>query len=189
MKLSHLLPLLLLSPAFELLEGDPVTPGPTVARDGSPRQFDFWVGSWECRTQSGQLSGTNKIEKILNDRVLQENWEDAAGSHGKSFNIYDAVTGLWHQTWVDASGTLLQLDGGLADDGSMVMEGTRPGPNGTTVQHRITWIPMDGRADGGRVNQVWDSSTDGGESWTSVVDLIYSPRAETEPERPGSGKN
>ena len=103
--------------------------------------------------------------------MLQENWESNGGSSGKSFNIYDAATDMWHQTWVDASGTLLQLDGGLTDEGSMVMEGLRPGPNGGEVLHRLTWAPMDG----GRVNQVWDSSTDGGDSWTNVVDLIYSP--------------
>ena len=175
MKLPHLLPLLLLSPVFALLESAPVVPGPIPARDGNPRQFDFWVGSWECRTQSGQLSGTNKIEKILGGRVLQENWEGASGGPGKSFNIYDALTGLWHQTWVDASGTLLQLDGGLAEDGSMVMEGTRPGPDGGEVLHRVTWTPMDPDRDGGRVNQVWDTSKDGGDSWTNVVDLTYSP--------------
>ena len=93
MKLIHILPMLLLSPSITLLENEPIEPaepGPTAARDGNPRQFDFWVGSWECRTQAGQLAGLNKIEKILGDRVLQENWESNGGSSGKSFNIYQA---------------------------------------------------------------------------------------------------
>jgi len=148
-------------------------------QDGNPRQFDFWVGSWECHTQSGQLAGTNRIEKILGGRVLQENWVSAAGSAGKSFNLYDSTSGLWHQTWVDDSGTLLLLDGGLLADGSMLMEGTSKAPNGGEVLHRITWTPLEG----GRVNQVWDSSTDDGATWANQVDLIYSPASET-PEEP-----
>lgn len=172
MKLSLILALLV-SSVFAW-----VVPAPAEA-DGDPRQFDFWVGSWECHTQSGQLAGTNRIEKILDGRVLQENWESAGGSPGKSFNIYDAVTDTWHQTWVDASGTLLLLDGGLLEDGSMLMEGTRPAAGGGEVRHRITWTPMDG----GQVNQVWDTSSDRGDSWTNAVDLIYSPVAEKAAER------
>jgi len=164
--------LALLAPGLGLLESAMTTTTSQTAQ--GPRQFDFWVGSWECRTQTGQLAGTNTIEKILGDRVLQENWEGSGGTSGKSFNIFDAATGRWHQTWVDDSGMLLQLDGGLTEDGSMVLEGTRPGQGGSEVVHRVTWTPMEG----GRVNQVWDSSADGGHAWTNQVDLVYSPAPE-----------
>lgn len=169
MKTTLLLPLVLLA-AAPLSTVRSVGPRPT---DG-PRQFDFWVGSWECRTPSGQLAGTNTIRKILKDRVLEESWKGAGGSNGKSLNIYDAATKSWHQTWVDDSGLLLQLDGGIQDDGSMLMEGTRPGPGGSEVLHRITWTPLEG----GKVRQRWDTSSDGGDSWSSLADLVYSPVAE-----------
>lgn len=187
MKLTRTLPLAFiacLTSSLGLLESAMSSTTSQTAQ--GPRQFDFWVGDWECRTQTGQLAGTNRIEKILGDRVLQENWEGSGGTSGKSFNIFDAATGMWHQTWVDDSGTLLQLDGGLTEDGSMVLEGMRPGPNGSDVLHRVTWTPMDG----GRVNQVWDSSADGGGAWTNLVDLVYSPAPEKAPEAvPGeSGK-
>ena len=139
------------------------------------RQFDFWIGSWECRGADGELAGTNTIRKILGGAVLEEEWRGASGSHGKSLNIHDAATGRWHQTWVDDSGLLLLLDGGLQEDGSMLMEGKRPGEKGGVVRHRIRWRPLDG----GRVRQTWDQSKDDGALWTNLVDLVYSPRTQS----------
>jgi hypothetical protein len=143
------------------------------------RQFDFWVGTWECRDASGKLAGTNVIRKILGGAVLEESWSGVSGSKGRSFNIHDAATGRWHQTWVDDSGLLLLLDGGLQEDGSMVLQGERPREGGVS-RHRIRWTPLEG----GRVRQVWDASDDGGASWKNLVDLVYSPRP-AEPETGG----
>ena len=45
--------------------------------------------------------------------MLQEHWVgDRRRSRGSSFNHYDAARKVWHQTWVDDSGGILQLDGG-----------------------------------------------------------------------------
>ncbi len=132
------------------------------------RQFDFWVGDWEVRTPDGSVAGTNRIARIENGCVLQENWEGSGGGTGKSFNIYDLTTGKWHQTWVSSDGMLLLLDGGL-ESGKMVLSGTRVGQGGATVHHRITWDPL--AAD--TVRQLWEQSQDGGESWSVVFDGRY----------------
>jgi len=156
-----------------------------------PTDFDFWIGSWECRNPDGSVAGTNTITKILKGRVLEERW--SGGGDGRSFNLFDAATGRWHQTWVDDSGTLLLLDGGLDAEGSMVLEGVRPAPPTTpstplapgteratadTVRHRIRWTPLEG----GRVRQHWTSSQDDGETWSTVVDLTYHPQAAEAPD-------
>ncbi len=147
-------------------------PAATVELPPEAHQFDFWVGDWECRTPDGTLGGTNRITLECAGRVLQEHWEDTTGGVGTSLNMYDPVTGKWHQTWVDQSGTLLQLDGGLNAAGSMVMEGTRPRRDGNgDVQHRITWTPADGT-----VHQVWTYSIDAGTTWNTAADLVYSKR-------------
>jgi len=101
---------------------------------------------------------------------LQENWQGsgAGGISGSSFNIYDRDTRRWHQSWVDANGTLLLLDGGLVD-GSMVMSGSRPTRDGGSALHRITWTPNDD----GSVRQLWESSLDGGDSWSVLFDGLY----------------
>jgi len=133
------------------------------------RQFDFWIGDWEV-TAGGQTAGTNSIHRVHGGCALQENWQGsgAGGISGSSFNIYDQGTGQWHQTWVDANGTLLQLDGALVD-GSMVLSGSRPATNGGTALHRISWTPNED----GSVRQLWETSLDDGSSWTVLFDGLY----------------
>ncbi len=136
------------------------------------RQFDFWVGDWVVETQAGQVVGTNQVTLDLDGCVLTEHWVGSRGGTGWSFNLYDRAGDRWHQTWVSNSGALLLLDGRL-EDGRMVLRGESPGPNGTRVLNRITWE----RLDGGRVSQRWDSSTDGGATWTTGFLGVYRPRS------------
>jgi hypothetical protein len=133
------------------------------------RQFDFWIGNWEVSAQ-GKPAGTNSIHAVHGGCALQENWQGAGagGISGSSFNIFDRSTGKWHQTWVDASGTLLLLDGSLVD-GVMVLEGSRPTASGGTAQHRISWTPNED----GSVRQLWEASNDGGGSWNVLFDGLY----------------
>ena len=104
--------------------------------------------------------GRNSIKKILNGCVLHERYTTPSGYAGESFNIFDAARGVWHQTWVDSSGAVLDLNGGWAD-GRMVMSGDRKGPQGNPMTDRITWTPNDD----GTVRQHWEASTDGGSTW------------------------
>lgn len=149
------------------------TPGasaPPPCTAAEHRQFDFWIGEWEVTRPDGKPAGTNRITRILNGCVLLEEWSGAGGGAGKSFNLYDARQRRWHQTWVDASGSLLQLTGGLDDSGAMVMSNEQPAPAGTgTVRNRITWTPRSAT----EVRQHWESSADGGTTWTTVFDGVY----------------
>lgn len=143
-----------------------------ISRCAAPehRQFDFWLGEWDVMSD-GKPAGTNRVVSIQNGCALQENWQGAGagGISGTSFNIYDRATKRWHQTWVDAGGTLLQLDGGLVD-GVMVLKGTRPAPNGNgTAQHRISWTPNPD----GSVQQLWEASQDNGSTWQVIFDGLY----------------
>ena len=83
--------------------------------------------------------------------------------------MYDAARDRWHQTWVDNGGLLLELDGRL-EEGRMVLTGVRPGQDGGEVLHRIAWEPLPS----GEVRQTWDSSTDGGDTWSNLFDGLYS---------------
>ena len=132
------------------------------------RQFDLWLGRWEVRTPGGTHAGTNDVTRILGGCVLQEHWSGAKGMHGTSFNIYDAATGRWHQTWVDDHGTLLTLDGRL-ENGAMVLRGETKGQDGATVTQRITWSKLAN----GRVRQLWETSRDGGANWQVAFDGTY----------------
>lgn len=134
------------------------------------RQFDFWIGDWNV-TANGVPAGTNSIHPVHKGCALKENWQSAGegGVSGSSFNIFDKATGRWHQTWVDDSGTLLELDGGLVD-GVMVLKGQRPARDGSGMaQHRISWTPNPD----GSVRQLWEASKDEGESWAVLFDGLY----------------
>lgn len=125
------------------------------------RQFDFWIGEWNVTTPDGKAGGVNRITSIAGGCALLEEWTGASGFNGKSLNIYDATRKVWHQTWVDSSGSLLVIEGSFAN-GVMTMG------NGS---NRITWTPA-----GGGLRQVWEQSKDGGKTWAVVFDGRYSKR-------------
>jgi hypothetical protein len=135
------------------------------------RQFDFWVGDWVVRGPAGKEAGRNRIEKSNDGCVLHERWTSVTPYRGESLNLYDAPRKVWHQTWVDNTGLLLTIEGGLKD-GAMVLEGERPGKDGPE-HHRITWTPG---KDGSTLRQQWHVSADGGKTWNEVFDGRYSRR-------------
>lgn len=137
------------------------------------RQFDFWVGTWDVAAPNGQKAGENRISVILKNCVLLEEWTSASGGSGKSYNVYDRTRQVWHQTWVDDAGSLLQLEGKLSA-GAMVLEGGTKRPDGTSVMHRVTWSKVG--SDPERVRQHWQQSTDGGTTWTTAFDGLYTKR-------------
>lgn len=148
---------------------------PQPAPGGGPctspehRQFDFWLGDWNVKdTASGAAAGHNLVTLEQGSCVLQEHWRGSDGSTGSSFNIYYAGDKQWHQTWVDNSGLLLRLDGGIVD-GKMVLTGKRVNRAGKLVTDRIVWTPEPN----GDVRQVWDSSADDGRTWQNVFDGTY----------------
>jgi hypothetical protein len=129
------------------------------------RQFDFWIGTWSV-SEKGKPAGENRIEAIDKGCVLLESWRGVEGMTGHSLNIYDAKRKVWHQTWADSRGSLLTLEGSFRD-GAMVLEGVHPG---TKRRERITWTPLPQ----GKVRQHWQSSSDGGATWTTAFDGLYS---------------
>ena len=135
------------------------------------RQFDFWAGDWEVVTPDGKTAGTNSIRRILNGCALEESWQGAGGSIGKSFNMYFARDGKWHQSWVDGNGGRLDLAGGLDDSGRMVLSGRMPAPQGGEVLHEISWEKLPD----GTVKQHWRVSRDGGKAWQDAFVGIYRP--------------
>jgi hypothetical protein len=138
------------------------------------RGFDFWLGTWDVFSPDGRRVGTNRIEALLEGRVLQEHWQGNGGITGTSLNARDATTGRWHQTWVDSSGSVLLLDG-EPRHGGMVLEGLTPNEADPTLsdRNRITWTPS---ADGDEVHQLWEVSADGGATWTIAFDGRYRRR-------------
>jgi hypothetical protein len=131
------------------------------------RQFDFWLGSWRVTSQ-GKPAGESRIESTMKGCAIVEHWSSARGGHGTSLNFYDRRTKTWSQAWMDDGGNALHLKGGLVAGRMILQSEPQDTPKGPSVQ-RITWS----READGRVRQLWESSSDGGRTWTVAFDGIY----------------
>ena len=149
--------------------GPPPSPG-AACTPAEYRQFDFWIGEWDVVNQQPPAGRTppvskSRISRILNGCAVLEEYETPSGYAGKSFNFRDKA-GRWNQVWIDNGGQPLFLKGGM-EGASMVLR------DESTPINRITWSP----AEGGKVRQHWETSKDGGKTWQTSFDGLYSPRS------------
>ncbi|HET6265098.1 MAG TPA: hypothetical protein VFD95_09580 [Usitatibacter sp.] len=131
------------------------------------REFDFWIGDWDVFVPDGKLAGTNRISAIYGC-VLHEQWKTPK-MEGQSFNRFDPDRGVWHQTWVDSTGGLLMIEGGLRDGAMVMSDATLPGRKDPAVVNEITWSRMPD----GTVRQHWRLTKDGGKTWETSFDGKY----------------
>lgn len=164
-------------------------PKPFDCSGAEYRQFDFWVGDWDVvpnpatrpanapAPPPGRTMPRNTITRIQDGCAIHEKWVDGQGGTGESFNVFDRVKQLWHQTWVDNRGSLHFYWGELKN-GSMVMIGEVPLAPQQRVQGRrtvrVTFTPIG-------TNQLRQSSeqlnSDG--TWTPAFDFLYTRRPAT----------
>jgi hypothetical protein len=130
-------------------------------------QFDFWIGDWDVFMPSGKIAGTNRITRTYGC-VLHESWQ-SPGVQGQSLNVFDADRGVWHQTWVDSTGSLLVIEGGFRDGAMTMSDAALPGKKDPKQVNEITWTPMPDAS----VRQHWRVSADGGKTWTTSFDGKY----------------
>lgn len=132
-------------------------------------EFDFWVGEWEVRDETGQLAGHNTITSEQAGCVIVERWRSVAGNDGMSMNYYEPRSGRWKQNWISPD-LILEMSGGRQGN-DLVLEGPLQylGKNRTTVLRGI-WTPLPD----GRVRQHFIESQDGGKTWQEWFDGYYS---------------
>ena len=131
------------------------------------KQFDFWVGEWDV-TERGEKIATSSVQRIVGDCIIFENYFQADGYTGKSFNFYDPTLGKWRQTWVDGSGNVSEFVGEYKEN-AMRFEGESHRQDGQKILRRMTLFNLG--AD--RVRQYSERSVDGGKTWSSNYDFIY----------------
>ncbi|MEO8042518.1 MAG: tetratricopeptide repeat protein [Acidobacteriota bacterium] len=130
------------------------------------RQFDFWIGEWAPQNAQGVTVGTSSIQLILGDCIIFENWNTPVSS-GKSFNLFDTRDNKWHQTWVDAQGSMTQYVGGMQDGKMVLVADTTANGNKSLARMTFSKLP------GGNVRQLGESSTDDGKTWLTTFDFTY----------------
>jgi len=132
----------------------------TPTRCDSPEyhQFDFWIGDWEVTAPTGSVVGRSHVERIANGCGIEEQWTGSGGGSGRSLNHYGADH-RWHQYWVGAGGSVLNLSGTL--NGNVM-----------TLGDAANRLIFTNNADGS-VRQQWQTTDDAGKTWTTTFDGRY----------------
>jgi len=135
------------------------------------RQFDFWIGEWEVKNSNDQVVGTSKVELILNDCVIFENWQSAnPGYAGKSFNYYNRATQKWNQKWIDTNASPIEFEGSYdEEEEALYYTAITTNREGLEVLNKMTFY----KSSEDYVNQLWEQSSDEGKTWTTVFDGHY----------------
>jgi hypothetical protein len=134
--------------------------------------FDFWVGHWSLTWTGADgktEKGSNHIVKILDQKVIQENFEDSKDSFkGTSLTVYNPRKKSWHQAWADNQGGYFDFVGSV--DGDKRIFSTQIKEVGSAmVIHRMVFHDI-------KTNTFtwdWQQSHDGGKSWTLQWRIYY----------------
>lgn len=159
--------LLLTAPAGKAQDRGP------CSRDSLYLMMDFWEGEWWVTDTLGTLTGSNRIEKILDDCALQEQWLSVTGTAGLSLFYVDGETREWKQVWVTNNA---RAPGGQQNktlvyvhrDRSLVFQGSYK-LNGKVIFDRTILQPHHPDL----VLQTIEISEDYGKTWKKTFTGIY----------------
>ncbi|HNO71934.1 MAG TPA: hypothetical protein PKO16_09195 [Bacteroidia bacterium] len=137
--------------------------------------FNFWIGDWSAYwyvKDSVKETAENRIKRILNDKVILEEFKITSGAgigfEGKSWSVYNGNTGQWYQTWVDNSGAYLDFIG-LLDGGKRIFQREFVNKKGDVVKQRMVFKDITANT----FTWDWESSLDGGKTWQNNWQLFY----------------
>ena len=147
------------------------------AQDNSPNEhsYDFWLGKWKVSwtNADGSVgSGTNHILKILDDKVIEENFTitegGQAGFKGKSMSVYNPNTKTWHQAWADNQGGYYDFIGEISGD-KKIFKTEAIEKNGKVSIQRMVFYNISEN----NLTWDWEGTNDGGQSWNLLWRINY----------------
>ena len=143
-------------------------PKPATAQLDAARQFDFWLGEWDC-TWGEDGRGTNSVYRDLGDKVIVESFDGrpTLEYQGLSLSVYDGTAHRWKQTWVDSEGGYLDFVGGY-ENGVMDLR-RETEVDGRTAVHRMLWHNIERDS----FDWAWQRSDDGGQTWETLWAIGY----------------
>ena len=133
--------------------------------DQPESQFDFWLGEWDV-TWGADGRGTNRIERILGGKIIQENFT-APDLLGLSVSSYDPERQAWCQTWVDNNGSYLDFTGRFEDNKMILSRDAIV--KGQACKQRMVWFNIEA----GQFDWNWERSDDGGRTWRILWQIRY----------------
>jgi tetratricopeptide (TPR) repeat protein len=139
--------------------------------DAEFRQLDFWVGDWDVATAAGGVrQGSSHVSKEMSGCVVWENWTSAGSPYfGKSYNTWNPNLKRWEQYWVDTSAGVMFFHGGLKDSTMDYWTDDVPQTTGGTLLRHLQFFNLGPD----KVRQFSQGSTDGGKTWYTEYDFIY----------------
>ncbi|WP_421874827.1 tetratricopeptide repeat protein [Marinoscillum sp.] len=137
------------------------------------RHFDFWIGEWDVMV-NGRKVGENNITLAEGGCALHESYTTPGNFSGQSINYYNPLDKKWHQTWVASGGNVLDYTEVDKEEGMIQFVADFLNPAGQVVKSRLTFTANED----GSVRQLFENSSDGGETWTAGFDGLYVKRKE-----------
>ncbi|MDJ0646627.1 MAG: hypothetical protein QNJ57_11650 [Flavobacteriaceae bacterium] len=135
--------------------------------------YDFWLGEWNLSwdlPDGKKGKGVNKIVKILDDKVIQENFEDLqSGFKGMSLSVYNPNRKIWKQSWADNSGGYYSFDGAIEIDGKKVFKTKTVERNDKKIIQRMVFEDIQKDS----FTWDWQGTADGGKTWKSLWRIYY----------------
>lgn len=140
------------------------------AQLAAPSQaLDFWLGEWRVSwwgADSSLQEGTNRIVKILDGTVIEEQFEaPGLNFRGKSLSVYHPKEGQWRQAWVDNQGGFISLTGNFTEEKKIF----QTSPDAAGILWRMVFLDI--QADSFRWE--WERSADDGKSWETKWQIFY----------------
>ena len=138
--------------------------------------FDFWIGNWDLTwtNSQGQIErGTNHIEKILDGKVIRENFSFASGTFkGTSISVYNPAKQTWHQAWADTQGSYFDFVGD-AEGEKRIFKTHIKERDGQKIIQRMVFYDI--KSDS--LKWDWEISKDGGLTWQLQWRINYVRKA------------
>lgn len=136
------------------------------------KEFDFWIGKWKVEwidENEEKKLGTNFIQNILGDCVIEENFNANPGLpfEGKSLSAFNSNKNIWQQTWVDNTGGYMVFEGGMFE-GKMILSRSIQ-KNGKLILQRMVFYNIKSNS----LDWNWEISEDSGENWLLKWKLHY----------------
>ncbi len=142
----------------------------------SEEYFDFWVGEWDVSWDEGEGnigSGTNTIEKILDGKVIQENFRilegQSVGFKGISHSVYQPQFERWKQSWADNSGGYYDFVGKFDGDKRIFQTIVFELEDGRKLTYRMIFYDIEENS----LTWDWEVSYDAGENWNLMWRINY----------------
>lgn len=133
--------------------------------------YDFWVGEWDAtwtNSDGTKSTGKNSIRKILDNRVIQENFSDMQGFKGTSISVYNSQRKTWHQAWADNQGIYYNFLGEVEGDKRIFRTSTKQ-IGDKQITQRMVFYDITSNS----MTWDWELSNDGGKTWQLQWRIFY----------------